>query len=120
MGECPCLVPGDDGETCIDCGKHIDLLDAGPSPDLGDIKGIIRLMQNTASGFASLVTANTDPRSPGTPRLRLVGGQFVRIPHKALFLGLAAASYREAKGLGYRGTLERWADLVQENAPAQP
>jgi hypothetical protein len=119
MGECPCLIP-DENDKCADCGKHIDLLDAGPPPDLGDITGIIRLIQNTACGFASLVAGNVDPCNPALPRLRLIGGQFVRIPHKIVLRALVASSYKEAKGLGYRGTFERWADLVREDAPAQP
>ena len=84
------------------------------APDLGDILGICRLIDSTVKSYAQLVAANTDPNDPTQPRLRLVGGVFMRTPHKVFCQRLFAPSYMQAKKLGYRGTLERWGEILQE------
>jgi len=93
--------------------KFVDLLDVSP-PDLGDILGICRLIDTTAKSYVELVVANTDPNDPELPRLRIVGGVFMRVPHKALYQQLFGPSYKQAKKLGYRGSLERWGEILQE------
>jgi len=116
MEECPCLIPDDD-DNCIDCGKHIDMPKVEPPPNLGDIPGIVRLIETTAKTYADMVKENTDPKNQSLPRLRLVGGYFMRIPHKDLYKAILMPSYVSAKALGYRGTFERWTEMVYEAAP---
>jgi hypothetical protein len=115
MDECPCIIP-DENFNCVDFGKHIDMSDAEP-PDLGDIGGICKLIDATAKTYARLVRENTDPGNPRLTRLRMVGGTMVRIPHKAILKNVLGPSYVSAKALGYRGTFERWGDLVWEAVP---
>lgn len=117
MAECPCVIPDETGELCADCGKHIDLPDV-PAPNLGDIPGIIRLVQATAKTYAQLIQENTDPKNPRLPRLQLIGGQLIRIPHKMLYKNMLAPSYLAAKALGYRGTFERWGEMIWEATPS--
>ncbi len=88
--------------------------DVGEPPNLGDIAGIVRLLDSTAKTYAEIVRENTDPKNPGLPRLRMLGGQMVRIPHKTLYRGLLHPRYSAAKTLGYRGTIDRWSELVTE------
>lgn len=112
VDKCPCLIP-DENDNCIECGKHIDIPDMG-TPDLGDLVGIIHLIDTTVKSFALLMANNTDPNNPDLPRLRLIGGVMVRVPHKILCKELVGPSYTEAKQLGYRGTMERWGEILQE------
>jgi hypothetical protein len=118
VDECPCLIP-DENDNCIDCGKHIDLsLPEGEEmPNLGDIVGICQLIDKTAATYAAVVRENSDPKDPSQPRLRMVGNRMMRLPHKALFNELMKPAYKEAKALGYRGTIERFAEHVEEHAP---
>lgn len=116
MDKCPCLIP-DENDNCIDCGKHIDLPDCGEPPDLGDIVGIIKLIDKTAASCARAVRENTDPKDPSQPRLRFVGNKLFRLPHTAAIQKVLKPAYKEAKALGYRGTFERWGEIVQEHTP---
>ncbi len=116
MDECPCLIPDDD-DNCIDCGKHIDMPEVAVAPNLGDIPGIVRLIESTAKHYEAMVKENTDPKNSTIPRLRLVGGYFIRIPHKDLYKAILMPSYVSAKALGYRGSFERWTEMVYEAAP---
>lgn len=116
MDECPCIIP-DENDCCIDCGKHIVMQEVDP-PNLGDIAGIVRLIDATAKTFAQLVRENTDPKNPKLPRLRLVGGRMIRIPHGSLYKDLLGPSYIAAKALGYRGTFERWGEMIKEATPS--
>src|SRR5208337_131124 len=116
MGKCLCLVP-DENDNCIDCGKHIDLPDVGELPNLGDIPGICKLIDETATTYEAAVKENTDPKDPSLPRLRFVGSKMIRLPHKALLTKTLKPAYKAAKALGYKGTFERWGELVQEHAP---
>ena len=116
--KCPCLIP-DENNNCIDCGKHIEMPDVG-CPDLGDIKGIIHLIDSTVKTYLRMVQDNTDPTNANQPRLRMVGGQMVRVPHKVLYNDLLVPSYQQAKTLGYRGTFERWGELLWESTPPNP
>jgi hypothetical protein len=117
MEECPCVIP-DENDNCVDCGKHIELPDAEPPHSLGDIGGICRLLDTTAKTYAQRIEDNTDPKNPMLPRLRLVGGQLVRVPHKAILKEVVQPSFKTAKALGYRGTAERWAEMVIEATPS--
>jgi hypothetical protein len=120
VDECPCMIP-DENDNCLDCGRPIEgLPEVPPELNLGDIAGIARLMDATAKTFAQLVRENTDPKDPTRPRLRLVGGQMMRLPHKMLFRDLLGPSYIAAKSLGYRGTFERWGEMIREAIPAPP
>ena len=109
--KCLCLIP-DENDNCTECGKHIDMPDVG-EPNLGDIVGIIRLIDDTVKSYSELVTRNTDPVT-GLPKMRLVGGLLMRVPHKMLYRDLVEPSYKAAKQLGYRGTMERWGEVLQE------
>ena len=116
MDKCSCLIP-DENDNCIDCGKHIDLsyLDNEPLPNLGDIVGICGLMDKTAKQYATVIRENSDPQNPSLPRLRIVGNRMIRLSHKTLLHELSKPSFKEAKALGYKGTLERWGELVEEH-----
>lgn len=116
MDECPCIIP-DENYNCIDCGKPIHVAEVDP-PDLGDIGGIVRLINATAKTYAQLLRENTDPKNPSQPRLRMVGGRMLRIPHKMLYRDLLGPSYGAAKALGYRGTFERWGEIIWEATPS--
>lgn len=115
--ECPCLIP-DEQDNCIDCGKQIDMPDV-EAPNLGDIGGIVRLIDNTAKSYVNLLKANVDPANPTLPKLRLIGGIFVRLPHETLYKAVLGPSFLEAKKLGYRGTFEHWRELVYDATPEQ-
>ncbi len=110
--KCPCLIP-DENDCCTECGAHIDLPDI-PAPDLGDIVGIIKLIDATVKSYVQLVVANTDPTHPELPRLRMIGGVIMRVSHKMIFRELYGPSFKQAKSLGYRGSLERWSEILQE------
>lgn len=116
MDECPCLVP-DDNDNCVDCGRHIEFKEVEP-PNLGDIPAICQLLDTTAKSYAQRILDNTDPNNPKLPRLRLVGGQFVRVPHHVILKEILAPSFKSAKALGYRGTMERWHEMIQEATPS--
>lgn len=116
MDECPCIIPDETGEHCDNCGKLLDMAEVAP-PDFGDIIGIIRLIDATVSTYAQLVRENTDPKNPDLARLRLVGGRMVRLSHKSLYKNLLGPSYFAAKALGYRGTFERWSEVIMEATP---
>src|SRR5271170_2461087 len=84
MDECPCLIPDDD-DNCIDCGKHIEMPEVSVLPNLGDIPGIVRLIESTAAHYEAMVRENTDPRSRVLPRVRRGGGYVIRLAHKGLY-----------------------------------
>jgi len=121
MDNCSCLIP-DENDNCIDCGKHIDLsyLDNEPPPNLGDIVGICGLIDKTVAMYRTVIRDNTDPKNPSLPRLRIVGNRIIRLSHKTLLSELMQPTFKEAKALGYKGTLQRWGELVEEriNPPA--
>jgi hypothetical protein len=112
---CPHLIPDEDG-NCLECGAPLPELEC---PDLGDILSIVRLIDETGRTCGELIRANRDPINSNLPRLRMVGGQFVRLPHAMIYRELLSPSYNLAKSYGYRGSFERWADLVNESIPAQ-
>jgi hypothetical protein len=101
----------DDGSGC---GVNVTEIKE-PAPNVGNIGGIVKLINATVKTYTQLVRENTDPKNPSLPRLRLIGGQFVRIPHKNIYNDLIGPSYIAARALGYRGGIGRWADLVREN-----
>lgn len=117
MSECPCVIPDETMEHCLDCGRRMEVVPEVEPPNLGDIAGIARLISATAKTYAQLVKDNTDPKNPDLPRLRMVGGKMLRIPHKSLCKETLAPSYATAKALGYRGSLERWGEMVWEAVP---
>lgn len=124
MAKCPCLIP-DENDNCVDCGQHIELLEVPQTDHHAEVRAImdiIRLVDDTAKSYERLVKANTDPRDPTQPRMRIIGGVFMRIPHQAFYKQLFGPSYKQAKKLGYRGTFQRWGELLQEavnNNPSQ-
>jgi hypothetical protein len=83
-------------------------------PDLGDIGSIIRLIDLTAKGMNVIQKQNEDPDRPGLPRLRMVGHVMVRVAHSTVFRDFLVPSYMAARQLGYRGTYQRWNELVEE------
>ena len=85
-----------------------------PAPNLGDIMGICKLLDATALIYTNLVRRNADPQNPSQPRLRIVGGQLTRLPHKVFFHDLVGPSFMKARRLGYRGTYQRWGELLRE------
>lgn len=109
--DCPHLIPDENG-NCSECGTAIPNMEA---PNLGDIVGICKLLDATAAAFTVLIRENTDPQDPSRPRMRLVGGQIVRISHAALLKDLVRNSYPRVKRLGYRGSIRRWGELILEN-----
>lgn len=121
--KCSCLIP-DENDNCVDCGTHIDLsyLDNEPLPNLGDIVGICTLIDKTVKMHATIIRENTDPKDPSLPRIRMVGNRMMRLSHKTLLYGLMEEGFKEAKALGYKGTLERWGELVEEHTalPTNP
>ena len=113
-----CLIP-DENDNCVECGQHIDLPDwEGPMPDLGDIVGICKLIDATASDFVRAVWENTDPQDPAIQRLRRMEEGIIRVPHQTLLRMIVQPPYQEAKALGYRGTVDRFYALVCERMPA--
>lgn len=119
VDECPCVIP-DENDNCIDCGKHIEMPEVGEPPNLGDIPGICKLLDQTAHAYSLVIRENSDPKNPDLPRLRMVGNRMMRLPHKALFRELMPPTYKAAKALGYKGTLERWGELVHERTFLSP
>ena len=97
MEDCPCIL-SDEKDDCLDCGKHV-----GEPPDLGNITGIVNLIEETAKSHARLVTENTDPKNPALPRLRLVGGLLMRVPHKMLYKDLLGPELHSSEGLRVSG-----------------
>jgi hypothetical protein len=110
--KCLCLIPDENG-NCTNCGRPVDLPNA-EAPDLGNIVGICNLIDATAKAYARLLVANTDPGNPALPRLRLIGGVMMRIPHQMLCKEILGPSYKEARRLGYKGSLERWGEHVRD------
>jgi len=114
MEDCPHLIP-DANNNCEDCGAPYPEPEGTPEPDLGNIVEICKLIDRTREMFSKLIEINTDPKNPALPRLRMVGGQMVRLPHKAICQSLIGPSFIKAKNLGYRGTQERWMEMVLED-----
>src|SRR5574337_46682 len=102
VADCKCLIP-DENDCCINCGKPIELPVVTETPNLGDIPGICKLIDVTAAAYVKLVQDNTDPANPTLPRLRMIGGQIIRIPHETLYKNLIEPSYQAARKLGYLG-----------------
>lgn len=113
MDEHVCLIP-DENDNCIDCGKRIDLSDVGEPPDLGDIVGICKLIDATAASFVRAVRDNTDPKDPSLTRLRIVGNRIMRLSHKTILRQMIQAPFKQAKALGFRGDVERFAEHIEE------
>lgn len=106
----------DENDNCVDCGQHMDFPEVTDMPDFGDIVGICNLVTKTAHAYALLIKHNTDPKDPSQPKLRMVGRRMIRLPHKALFTKqLAPSTYIQAKALGYKGTIDRWGEIVEEH-----
>lgn len=116
--ECPHLIP-DENWNCEDCGTPIPMPTDLPEPTMSGktLIAICKLMDATRVEFDKVVKANTDPLHPEKARLRLVGGQMLRLPHKMVLQGISGTSFVTAKQLGYRGTKERWTEMVMEDIP---
>jgi hypothetical protein len=117
--DCPHLIP-DENWKCLDCGADV------PQPELpvdykpaalGNIYAISKLIDDTRDQFVAAVKANTDPKNPALPRLRMIGGRMMRLPHKMVCHGLVGPSFVQAKSYGFRGTKERWFEMVLDEMP---
>lgn len=112
-----------DAGICKSCGTDItsqEFLDTLPevSPDfqLGDIMGIIKLAQATAREFLDRVETDRDPHNPSQPKLKLrwMGNQLMRPPRETVWMEVLQPTFDLAKGLGYRGNMERWESVCME------
>jgi hypothetical protein len=114
--DCPHLIP-DENWNCEDCGAPIPMPELPPNyePNLGNVMEICKLIDETRAVFDSLIKANTDPKNPNLPRLRMVGGQMIRLPHKMVCKGMIGPSFVKAKAAGYRGTQDRWMEMILED-----
>ncbi|GEM_PF-6126443 len=121
MHELGFCVP-DENWKCIDCGADIPQPELPPdfNPNLGNIIEIHKLINETRKVFDKIIRANTDPRNPKLPRLRMVGGQMLRLPHKVFLADVVKNSYPTAKELGYRGSIIRWGEMILEHMEAEP
>jgi hypothetical protein len=114
--DCPHLIPDEDWK-CIDCGAPITPpeLPQNYEPNLGNVMEICKLIDETRVVFDKLIKLNTDPKNPKLPRLRMVGGQMLRLPHKMVCKGMIGPSFVQAKAIGYKGTQDRWMEMVLED-----
>ena len=74
--------------------------------------GIIRLIDVTVKTYKDLVESNSDPKNPSVPKLRLVGGVLMRVPHESISRKLLIISFNTAKKLGYRGDYQKWEEII--------
>jgi hypothetical protein len=116
--DCLHLIP-DENWDCENCGAPITPPELPPNyePNLGSIVEICKLINETRVVFDKIIAANADPKNPKLPRLRMVGGQMLRLPHKMVCRGMIEPSFIKAKAAGYRGTQERWMEMVLEDIP---
>lgn len=129
--ECPCIIADDQG-NCIDCGKSVnessvtaqqlrDLgVELGPRPaedievpPLGDVVALHQLAHQTLNHVIQQMILNSDPLNPSQPRLRLMGGQMLRISFKDIWQAITKDSYIKAKILGYRGNEDGWRGIIK-------
>lgn len=116
---CSCLIP-DENWKCINCGAAITPPEIVGDPNLGNVMEICKLIDETRKVFDRLIKANIDPRNPKLPRLRIVGGQMLRLSHKTVCQGMVEPSFSKAKDFGYRGTQERWMEMILEEPISAP
>jgi len=116
MENCPHLIP-DENNNCETCGVPYPDPQNFPEPNLGDVMGICKLINETRDVFDGMVKANTDPKNPKLTRMRLVGGILMRLPDKMVCKGVFGASFLKAKSIGYKGTQERWTEMILEDIP---
>lgn len=116
--DCQHLIP-DENWKCENCGVLIPQpeLPSNLQLNLGDLFAISKLIDKTRVEFDKIIKANTDPLNPEKTRLRIVGGQIMRLPHKMILQTFSTTSFATAKDLGYRGTKERWVEMVMEDTP---
>ena len=82
--------------------------------DLGNIVGISKLIDETVEDYTHFVEAHSDPANPTLPRLQFIGGIMMRLPLDTLWQEQLPNSYVAAQRLGYRGTIQRWGELIKE------
>ncbi len=116
--DCPHLIP-DANDKCIDCGADMPPINLPPNyePNLGDVMALCKLLDETRKSFDKVIVANTDPKNPKLPRMRMVGGTLMRLEHKLVIRGLVGPTFLKAKSLGYRGTEKRWREMIFEDIP---
>ncbi len=109
----------DANDKCIDCGADMPPINLPPDyePNLGHVIAICKLLDETRKSFDKVIVANTDPKNPKLPRLRMVGGTLMRLEHKMVIHGLVGPTFIKAKSLGYRGTEKRWTEMIFEDIP---
>jgi hypothetical protein len=120
MNEQACLhLEVTDEGVCIECGVDItsqefaDSLPEVPEASkaaMGSIVKIITLAKTTAEDYI----VSQDPVNPQLPKLRWIGTQMVRLPGTTLWMDYVNKSYAEAKRVGYKGTVVRWAEIIKE------
>jgi hypothetical protein len=81
------------------------------------IPQIIKLAEETWSEYERRATENEEPGRPTTPRMRMIGGRFMRIPFHQIFKEIATGSYDKARGFGYLGSYDAWCRCIQEAQP---
>jgi hypothetical protein len=84
-------------------------------PGASNIPAICSLAEQTWQDYRRRAASNEDPQRPQVPRLRLVGGQLMRIPFHYIFKEVLGPSYDCARSLGYLGTYEKWCQFVKES-----
>ena len=116
--DCPHLIP-DENNKCEDCGAPYPEIElpADYQPNLGNVMAICKLIDETRKDFDKIIKANADPQNPTLPKLRIVGGQIMRLPHKMVIQAMIGPSFIKAKTYGYRGTQSRWLEMVLEETP---
>ena len=85
--------------------EYINSLPEVPETNLGDLMGIIRLAQDTATLYHE--RCNT---------LQWVGAQIIRPPSEVVWSSLLEESFFAAKSFGYRGDYQRWSEICKEYA----
>jgi len=109
----------DENWKCIDCGADVPQpeLPSNFNPNLGNIVAISHLIDATREEFNKIIIANTDPKHPKLPRLRMVGGQLMRLENKMIVKAMVGPSYLKAQSLGYLGTQNRWFEMIFDDIP---
>ncbi len=113
--ECPHLIPTEDWK-CEECGADIPQPELPPNyePNLGKVAAIAVHFNETCDQFSKIIKANSDPEDPTKPKMRMIGGQIIRLPHQMVIREMIGPSYIKAKKMGYRGTQKHWQEMVWE------
>jgi len=114
--------------NCKDCGQTIEEYLAElsninylefpsvelPLVDLGDLKGILKLADSTIKTFECKLIELYDPNSSGQPKIRRIGNLIFRQTWNEIWNEIVAKSYPEAVRLGYRQSLSKWNEFLED------